>query len=109
MIITLCATCALGQGAFAETLRQALAAQALAAEVRLTDCMSGCTRPSTIAVRAPGKTAYLFGDLSESDLPDLITFVRLYAAAPDGTFTDARPLGSLRTKAIARIPGQERP
>jgi predicted metal-binding protein len=105
VIITLCATCALGKGAFADTLRQALAAQNLAAEVRLTDCMSGCARPSAIAVRAPGKTAYLFGDLSESDLTDLVTFVRLYAAAPDGTFPDARPLGSLRTKAIARIPG----
>lgn len=105
MIVTLCATCALGKGAFAETLRQALAAQDLTAEIRLTDCMSGCTRPSAVAVRAPGKTAYLLGDLSERDLPDLVAFVRLYAASPDGTFADARPLGSLRTKAIARIPG----
>jgi predicted metal-binding protein len=109
VIITVCATCALGQGTFPETLRQTLAAQGLAAEVRLTDCMSGCTRASTLAFRTPGKTAYLFGDLSAKDLPDLITFARLYAASPDGTFSDARPLGSLRTKALARIPGQERP
>ena len=29
--------------------------------------MSGCTRPSTCAFRAPGKTAYLFGDLTEAE------------------------------------------
>ena len=66
--------------------------------------MSGCTRASTIAFRAAGKTAYLFGDMTEDDLPDLITFVQLYAASPDGNFVDVRVLGGLRTKAIARIP-----
>lgn len=105
MKITLCATCALGQGGFADTLRAALSAHALSAEVTTTDCMSGCTRPSTLAFRAPGKTAYLFGDLSADDLPDLVVFAALYNASFDGTFTDARPLGALRTKAIARIPG----
>lgn len=67
--------------------------------------MSGCTRKSTIAFRADGKTAYLFGDLTADDLPDLVTFARLYAASPDGNLADARPLGALRMKAIARIPG----
>lgn len=67
--------------------------------------MSGCTRKSTIAFRAPDKTAYLFGDLTADDLPDLVTFARLYAASPDGNLADARPLGALRMKAIARIPG----
>lgn len=105
MNITLCSTCALGRGTFADSLRHALAREGLEARVKMTDCMSGCTRPSTLAVRATGKTAYLFGDLTEADLPDLITFVRLYAASPDGTFADARPLGGLRTKAIARLPG----
>ena len=66
--------------------------------------MSGCTRASTIAFRAAGKTAYLFGDITQDDLPDLITFVQLYAASADGNFVDARVLGGLRTKAIARIP-----
>ena len=70
-----------------------------------TDCMSGCTRPSTVAFRAPGKTAYLFGDLTADDLPDLTQFARLYRHSLDGTFADARLLGGLRLKAIARIPG----
>jgi predicted metal-binding protein len=105
MKITLCSACALGSGTFPDRLRHALAREKLAAMVSLTACMSGCTRPSALSVRAAGKTAYLFGDLTEADLGDLVTFARLYAASVDGTFADARPLGGLRMKAIARIPG----
>jgi predicted metal-binding protein len=104
MNITLCASCALGQSGFAAPLRHALTAAGIAADVAETDCMSGCTRASTIAFRSPGKTAYLFGDLTAADLPDLITFAQAYAASPDGTLPDTRPLGALRHKALARIP-----
>ena len=105
MIITVCHSCALGQSGFAEPLRAAMDSAGVTAEIRTTDCMSGCTRPSTCAFRAPGKTAYLFGDLTADDLPDLVTFARHYAASADGTLADARVLGALRMKAIARIPG----
>ena len=103
MNITICASCALGRAGFADRLAAAVAT--FGAQVALVDCLSGCTRPSTLSLRAAGKTAYLFGDLTEADLPDLVTFATLYAASDDGTLTDARPLGRLRTKAIARIPG----
>lgn len=105
MNITLCHSCALGQGDFPGLLRAALQDAAIIAQVGTTDCMSGCTRASTLAFRGPGKTAYLFGDLTADDLPQLITFARHYAASPDGNLPDARVLGTLRTKAIARIPG----
>ena len=105
MIVTLCHSSALRQSGFAETLSAGLEGAGFTAEVRTTDCMSGCTRPSPCAFRAPGKTAYLFGDLTADDLSDLLTFARLYAASSDGNLHDARPLGALRTKAIARIPG----
>ena len=105
MNIMLCTACALGQTGFAVMLTDALHQAGIAAQVRPVDCMSGCARPSTIAFREEGKTAYLFGDLTAADLPDLIVFARLYARSPDGGFADARPLGGLRTKALARIPG----
>lgn len=105
MKITLCTSCPLGRSGFATPLGAALDQAGIAAQIATVDCMSGCTRASTLAFRAPGKTAYLFGDLTEADLPDLLTFARLYAASPDGTLSDARPLGALRRKAIARIPG----
>jgi predicted metal-binding protein len=105
MKITLCAGCAPGQAAFAARLGTALEAAGLSAGISLIDCMSGCARPSTCAFRAPGKTAYLFGDLTEADMADLVTFARHYAASADGNLPDARVLGPLRKKALARIPG----
>jgi len=102
--ITLCNSCALGKAGFARRLADQLVAAGIVAELAGVDCMSGCARDSTIAFRAAGKTAYLFGDLVANDLPDLITFALAYAASPDGNFADARRLGALRTKAIARIP-----
>ena len=90
----------------ARALDAALTEAGLRVAVEKIDCMSGCARPSTVAFRAEGKTAYLFGDVGEADLPDLVTFVRLYLASADGNLADARPLGALREKAIARIPGR---
>ena len=97
--ITLCASCPLGQGDFAAQLA------VTGYEVRLTECMSGCTKPSTVAFRAAGKTAYLFCEITADDLDDLIIFAKAYQAAADGTFRDARLFGALRHKALARIPG----
>lgn len=102
--VTLCTTCPLGTGGFPAELAAALAAEGLG-DVATVDCMSGCTRPSTLAVRAPGKTAYLFGDVTAEDLSHVLAFLRLYRDAPDGNLADARPIGPLRLKAIARIPG----
>jgi predicted metal-binding protein len=103
--VSLCEGCALGRGDFGASLHAALAAAQVQATVAGIACMSGCARASTAAFRSRGKVAYLFGDLTEADLDDLVRFATLYAASPDGTFADARPLGDLRAKALARIPG----
>lgn len=102
MKVTLCASCALGRTGFADSLRVALEG---VAEVALVDCMSGCARPSTVAFRDRGKTAYLFGDVVADDLPELVVFAGLYGASADGSLADARAIGGLRMKVIARIPG----
>jgi predicted metal-binding protein len=72
--------------------------------IETVECMSGCTRAQTVAFRATGKTAYLFGDITADDFGELANFASLYADSPNGTFEDARVLGDLRLKAIARIP-----
>lgn len=100
MKVIVCASCSV-DGRFTEGLRHCMADF----EVETVECMSGCTRPQTVAFRETGKVAYLFGDLTQDDLAELKSFAKLYAASPDGTFEDARVLGNLRTKAIARIPG----
>lgn len=107
--VTLCQSCALGRQGFALQLGAAMAAAGLSVTVATVDCMSGCTRPSTCAFRSPGKTAYLFGDLTVQDLEALVAFARLYLASPDGGLADARVLGDLRFKAIARIPASPAP
>jgi predicted metal-binding protein len=102
--LTVCTSCELGASGFADRLRAALPATP-PVSVKTVECMSGCPRPSTLSVRATGKTAYLFGDLTETDLPQILAFVQLYADSPDGNFPDARVIGDLRLKALARIPG----
>lgn len=97
-VVTLCASCPLGRGGFAKEL------DLPGFSLQTTECMSGCTRPSTLAFRAPGKTAYLFGQITAEDLADLRIFAAAYLASPDGNFADARIFGGLRMKAIARIP-----
>jgi predicted metal-binding protein len=105
IVATVCRSCPAGRDGLAGALRDALRQAGTEVELRETDCLSGCTRPSTVAFRAKGKTAYLFGDLTADDIPELLGFLALYARSPDGNFADARPLGALRGKAIARIPG----
>ena len=104
MKFTFCTRCPLGQSPLPVALAQALSVLGISAELAEVDCMSGCARSSAVSVRQEGKTAYLFGDLSQDDLADLVTFAQLYAQRTDGTFADARPLGALREKVIARIP-----
>lgn len=103
--VMLCRSCPTGQSGFDAKLRDAVALLHLDVAVAGVECMSGCARPSTLACRATGKTAYLFGDITDADLPDILTFLRLYVQSSDGNFADARLLGNLRLKALARIPG----
>lgn len=99
MKVFVCTTCT-EDGGFLDVVRDGLPE----CVVEGIDCMSGCTRAQTVAFREPGKVAYLFGDITADDLGELQNFAHLYAASKDGTFADARVLGELRTKAIARIP-----
>jgi len=103
--IFICAGCDAAAAGLAASLREALDRAGLAIRVAEPECMNVCARPVTVAARAPGKDAYLFGDVDPArDLDGLIAFARLYAAAPDGAIADARPLGDLRTRLIGKIP-----
>ncbi len=70
-------------------------------------CMSQCKRPCVAALTAPGRFAYLFGDL-DPQAPDhaaaLLALVPLYSAAPEGFLRrDERP-EPLRTAILGRLP-----
>lgn len=102
--LTLCRTCRDADPTLYDQVVSTLKAANVKAKLQHVDCMSGCMRPQTLAVRQNDKTAYLFGEITAKDLPDILTFIRMYQESPDGNFADARPLGKLRFKAIARIP-----
>ena len=104
--VTLCRTCRDADPTLPDQLTEAVTGAGLQVKLQQVDCMSGCKRPQTLSVRQSGKTAYLFGDITTSDIPDILTFLSLYASSADGNFADARPLGDLRFKAIARIPAE---
>ncbi len=70
-----------------------------------TACLSGCSRPCTVAFVGDGKTSYLFGDIDPAEnLDALVAFAKLYRAREDGmTRFNERPQ-ELRGKCLARIP-----
>lgn len=70
-----------------------------------TACLSGCSRPCTVAFVADGKTSYLFGDIDpQENLDALVEFAKLYRVREDGmTRFNERP-DALRGKCLARIP-----
>ena len=70
-----------------------------------TACLSGCTRPCTVAFVAEGKTTYLFGDIDPAeDLDALVAFARLYQAQEDGMTGFRERPDALRGKCLARVP-----
>ncbi|QPM91044.1 DUF1636 family protein [Pseudooceanicola algae] len=98
-VISVCANC---EGGVA--LYEALGALVGDEPLRLVPCMNACAQGGALAIREPGREAYLFGGVSAAMAPDLVTFLRLYRAAPKGRIEDARPMGALRHCLIGRIP-----
>ena len=74
-------------------------------EVVLTPCMNICDEPVSLALRAPGKMAYLFAGVKAGDEADIVALTELYRAAEDGIIEDARPAGRLRFCLKGRVPG----
>jgi len=74
--------------------------------IRPVDCMSGCRRHCTVALQAPGKTSYFFGDLVVDDVSaeQVLICAALHMASADGFMArDARP-ERLRGGILSRLP-----
>jgi predicted metal-binding protein len=74
--------------------------------IRPVDCMSGCRRHCTVALQAPGKTSYFFGDLAADGVSaeQVLACAALHQASSDGFMArDARP-ERLRGGILARLP-----
>lgn len=67
--------------------------------------MSQCLRPCTIALSAPGRFTYLFGDLDPArDAAAVVDILPLYAAASDGFLPRDRRPPALQAGILGRIP-----
>jgi predicted metal-binding protein len=71
------------------------------------ECLSNCTRGCTVALRAPGRWSYVYGNLDVSLTDVLVEGVARYAAAPDGLVPWRERPEHFRKNCIARLPPLE--
>ncbi len=68
-------------------------------------CMSQCKRPCVVALSAPARFTYIFGDLDpERDAVAVLDTVALYAGAPEGFMPREQRPAALRGGVLGRVP-----
>lgn len=122
--ILICTTCRPSQGSreappagstLLEAVQDAIEASAHAGlrpvpQLRGIACLSGCARACTMALQAPGKHTYVFGDL-QADVEtavQVLACAALHQQSSDGLLPrDARP-SRLRKGILAKLPPPQR-
>jgi predicted metal-binding protein len=108
VVVSVCTTCkpAEGDTAIGQTLLDATrAAVDGTATVRAVQCLGVCKRPGTVAVTAPDRYTFIFGDLqAESGAMALAAFVKSYARANFGLVPWRERAEVIRKGLVARIP-----
>ncbi|SUB02687.1 Predicted metal-binding protein [Pannonibacter phragmitetus] len=72
------------------------------------ECMAACGLPCAVALTSPGKTGWLFGNLTLEDVPDIAAFARQYHGLADGWCKASERPGRMAKTALARIPAPGR-
>jgi predicted metal-binding protein len=73
--------------------------------VEHADCLAGCGRTTVVAYSGAGKATWVFGDIDQADLPDLLGFARMYAASDDAWFRGRDCPKKLCDNTLSRVPG----
>jgi predicted metal-binding protein len=73
------------------------------------ECLSNCSRGCSAALTGPGRWSYIYGDLNETSVDDLLTGAARYAATSDGLVPWRERPTIFRKGVIARIPPFVRP
>ena len=68
------------------------------------ECLSNCNRGCSVALTGPGRWSYVYGDLSETSVDDLLAGASRYAATTDGLVPWRERPAIFRKGVIARIP-----
>lgn len=72
--------------------------------VRTVECLGNCKRRLSAAILRDGCWSYVFGDLTLTSGPDLITGAKLFATSTDGLIPWRGRPDSLKRGLVARIP-----
>jgi predicted metal-binding protein len=73
------------------------------------ECLSNCNRGCSAALTGPGRWSYIYGDLSQASVDDLLTGAARYAATEDGLVPWRERPTIFRKGVIARIPPSPQP
>ncbi len=76
--------------------------------LRIVECLNGCPRPCTVALRAPGKASLRFSEIAPADAPSLIAVALRYAESADGEVADAALPEALRERLTVHTPAPSR-
>jgi predicted metal-binding protein len=87
-------------------LVEALGRQADPPSFRIVEaeCLSNCDRGCSAALSGPGRWSYVYGDLNETSVDDLLAGATRYAATSDGLVPWRERPVIFRKGVIARIP-----
>lgn len=73
------------------------------------ECLSNCNRGCSVALSGPGRWGYVYGDLGEASVDDLLAGASRYAATVDGLVPWRERPTIFRKGVIARIPPSPKP
>ena len=68
------------------------------------ECLSNCNRGCSVALSGPGRWTYVYGDLNQDCIDDVMTGAERYAATSDGLVPWRERPTIFRKGVIARIP-----
>ena len=71
--------------------------------LRVVECLNGCTRPCTVALRAIGKASLRFSGCAPEDARALLELAESYAASADGEVMENAP-PTLRARLTVHTP-----
>jgi predicted metal-binding protein len=73
------------------------------------ECLSNCNRGCSVALTGPGRWSYIYGDLNQACVDDLLAGALRYAATDDGLVPWRERPTIFRKGVIARIPPSPKP
>ena len=69
------------------------------------ECLSACSRGCSVALSAPGKWTYLYGDMDpDRHAPDILRGAELYARSADGLTPWRERPEIFRKQSVGRVP-----